>query len=104
MVNFGFEGSDHLNVALEMTVVIREPLEVCVVIRLEEYQQEIKAIFCFYFLEDVKNEIFGRVAKAWVVPVKAPELQRIRELAFWSKTSLFCVAASLLKDLLLVGS
>ena len=32
VVNCGFEGSDHLNVALEMTVVVREPLEVCVVI------------------------------------------------------------------------
>ena len=37
VVNFGFEGCDRLDVALEMTVAVREPLEVCVVNRLEEY-------------------------------------------------------------------
>ena len=27
-------------------------------------------IFRFDFLEDVKNEVLGRVAKAWAVPVE----------------------------------
>ena len=70
MVNFGLEGGDCLNVASEVAVAIREPLEICVMGRLEDYQQEINVIFCFYFLEDVENEIPGRVAEAWAVPVE----------------------------------
>ena len=67
---FRVESNDHLNIVLEIVVFPHKSLEVRIVARLEKDEHHIDPFLCFYFSENVKYEVPGRVAVALLIPGK----------------------------------